>query len=827
MQEASKDILLRALQREKKARKTAEQTLEKKSFELYLANQKLREINSNLEATVEKRSEQLKENELRFEKMVESASDLIYRGNYLGLCVYANSTTIQKMGYSIPELKKMHFTALVRDDKLREVTNFYLTQLKEKRAETYLEFPAQTKSGETIWLGQNVIFTFDENGRFEGISAVARDITKQKESLKAIQRSEEKYRNIISNMNLGLLEVDMDEHILQTNQSFCEMIGYSEDELLGKVASEIILKGENRNFMAEKNASRKNGISDAYEMKVKDKSGNLKWWLISGGPLFNDKGEQTGSLGIHLDITDQKKLEVELKEAKNQAELSSRAKEIFLANMSHEIRTPMNGILGMARQLEKSELNKDQKFYLKTITSAADHLMVILNDILDLSKIESGHLEIENTNFSILEVIDRTKNILFAKAEEKGLAFFTKLDPAISASCFGDPTRLNQILINLTGNAVKFTSEGSVSIHCNVLHSNEKNQRVEFSIQDTGIGMSNDYIEKIYDKFSQEDKSIARKFGGTGLGMSISKQLVELMGGKLKIESKKNQGTNITFALNFGIANNELKEESKIYQFDPGEIHERVKGKKILLAEDNEMNQLVVSTSLDYIGLNYDIANNGLEAIEAMKKNEYDLILMDINMPKMDGIDATKNIRESINTEIPIIALTANAMEGANKKYLSAGMSDYLAKPFAEEELFEMLCKWIGGNSKTETTKLGTEMTTNQLYNLEKLQKISRGNQAFIDKMLNLFITRIPEALNEINQAYQASDLETVYKTAHRIKPTLNDLDITRSKDQIIQIEKLAQANKDSEELSQLIDEVTTNVLNVVVAIKERLKINK
>lgn len=823
MQKASNDILTRALEREKKARKAAEQTLEKKSYELYLANLKLREINSNLEETIKNRSEQLKENALRFEKMVESASDLIYRGNHLGICTYANPTTIQKMGYSIPELKKMHFTGLVRDDKLQEVTNFYMTQLKEKRAETYLEFPAQTKSGETIWLGQNVIFTFDKNGNFEEISAVARDITEQQETLSAIQRSEEKFRNIISNMNLGLLEVDMDEHILQTNQSFCEMIGYSSEELMGQVASEVILKGENADLMAEKNASRKKGISDAYEIKVKDKSGNLKWWLISGGPLFNDKGEQTGSLGIHLDITEQKQLEVELKKAKEEAEFSSRAKEVFLANMSHEIRTPMNGILGMARQLEKSSLNQNQKFYLKIITSAADHLLIILNDILDISKIEAGKLQIENTHLDIADVAERTKNILSAKAEEKGLRFNVSIDQNVSKSLSGDPTRLNQILLNLAGNAIKFTEKGTVTIECKLIKEDNERQLIEFNIRDTGIGMSEEYIDNIFDKFSQEDETVARKYGGTGLGMSISKQLVELMGGELSIQSHQGVGTAILFQIELERIEESTKASSKVYKYVPDKIQDKVKGKKILLAEDNEMNQLVVCTSLDFIGMNYDIANDGLEAVEAISKASYDLILMDINMPRMDGIKATKKIRQDYSQDIPIIALTANAMEGASKTYLKAGMNDYLAKPFVEEELFEVLCKWIGNDAPKNKTEVAVEPPSAELYNLAKLEKISRGNQAFIDKMLHLFVTRIPQALEEIKTAYAAKDLETIYKTAHRIKPTLNDLDITHSKDQIIEIEKLAMAGEDSNELSQLISAVNENVSQVVLAIQKTL----
>jgi PAS domain S-box-containing protein len=818
-----KDIFLRALNREKRARKVTEQSLEKKSYELLIANNKLQEINANLESMVKKRTLELQQTEERFFKMVDSASDLIYRGNRKGTLNYANTTTIEKLGYSIEELRSMHFTAFIRKDSIQSVIDFYMNQLREKKVETYLEFPAESKSGKTIWLGQNVIFTFSDKGRFTGLSAVTRDITEQQETLTIIQQSEEKYRNIISNMNLGLMEVDLEDRIIQTNQSFCEMIGYSSEELMGQVASEAILKGENADLMVEKNASRKKGISNAYEIRVKNKSGNIRWWLISGGPLYNDRGEQTGSLGIHLDITQQKKLEIELNQAKEDAESSNRSKEVFLANMSHEIRTPMNGILGMARQLEKSSLNLDQKFYLNTITSAADDLLIILNDILDISKIEAGKLQIENTHLDIADVAQRTKNILSAKAEEKGLKFNVFIDKSISISLSGDPTRLNQVLINLAGNSVKFTEKGTVTIECKLINEDSERQLIEFNIRDTGIGMSEEYIDTIFDKFTQEDKTVTRKYGGTGLGMSISKQLLELMGSELTIQSHQGVGTAIIFQLELDKIEESNNSSSKVYKYDPEQIQEKVKGKKILIAEDNEMNQLVVCTSLDFIGLQYDIANDGAEAIEAIQKNEYDLILMDINMPIMDGIKATKIIRNEYNRKIPIIALTANAMEGTSKRYLQAGMTDYLAKPFVEEELFDILHKWIVNESSKNKTEVAPEPISAELYNLAKLEKISRGNQAFVDKMLNLFVTHITQALHEINTAYAAKDLETVYKTAHRIKPTLSDLDITHSKDQIIEIEKLAKAGKDSEELSQLISAVKDNVSKVVLAIQKTL----
>ena len=289
------------------------------------------------------------------------------------------------------------------------------------------------------------------------------DITQRKRAEDASSRQREKYQRIIENMNLGLIEVDLDDRIVYTNHSFCDMSGYEPDELIGQIATDILLKGQNIQLMKEKSDSRLAGVMDAYEVAVKNKRGDAMWWLVSGAPLYAETGEVIGSTGIHLDVTKQKQLESELRTARQGAENSSRAKELFLANMSHEIRTPMNAILNFGQQLTKTVLTDQQHFSLSMINTAASNLLVIINDILDFSKIEAGELSLEKIGFNMVDLLQQAVLVMGPTADKKGLQLLTKIDSSLAPVLLGDPYRLNQIMLNLVGNAIKFTENGSVS----------------------------------------------------------------------------------------------------------------------------------------------------------------------------------------------------------------------------------------------------------------------------------------------------------------------------------------------------------------------------
>jgi PAS domain S-box-containing protein len=552
-----------------------------------------------------------------------------------------------------------------------------------------------------------------------------------------------------------------------------------------------------------------------YRMITKD--GSLKWVLDRGVVIEKAKdGKPLKIIGTHTDITQQKQIEEELKKAKDAAEASTKAKELFLANMSHEIRTPMNAIVGMSGQLGKTILNKDQKFYLSTIKSAADNLLVIINDILDLSKIEAGKLTMEQIGFEPKLVLDRVMQVMIHKAEERGLSFTNSYcDSRLSPVLIGDPYRLNQILLNLISNSIKFTEKGSVDIRCIMKSENDKEQLVEVQVVDTGIGMDESFSKNLFQKFKQEDDSITRKYGGTGLGMSICKELVELMGGEIAVSSKKGEGTTVSFIVVFKKGAAEDLPKKNIEEVDVSSLY----GKRILVTDDNEMNRLVASTILNNYGVEIEEASNGKIAIQKIQAQQFDIVLMDVQMPEMDGMEATRYIRNNISKDLPIVALTAFAVKGDSEKFINSGMNDYLSKPFDEAQLLSVLIKLLGGAQKKQVPVIALHKMKEpetDLYDLSKLEDIAKGNKVFIDKMIALFVEQVPLSVTEIKDAYAAKDFEKVKKTAHRIKPSIDSMGIALLTNDIREIEKMADVYQTSEQLESLITKLD-DVINKVV----------
>jgi PAS domain S-box-containing protein len=487
-------------------------------------------------------------------------------------------------------------------------------------------------------------------------------------------------------MNLGILEVDNNDIIQYANNTFSFISGYPLEELKGNYAHKLLTKKSDENIISEIIEARKNGDTGNFEVTIYTKSGEERIWFISGAPNYNDKGEIIGSIGVHLDITERKKLEQALEQARDKAQVASETKELFLANMSHEIRTPLNIILGMTRLIKKENLSERLSEYVNHSQYAANHLLAIINDILDMSKIEFGEMKLQLNPFNLHSLTNAIESIFTPNAEEKGLFFKFSISDNISETLFGDDLRIRQVLINLIGNSIKFTESGFVALNVRLLKDFDDIQTISFEIKDSGIGMSEEFVNHIFDKFSQEANKANRKYAGTGLGMAICRDLLALMESELKIKSLKGEGTTISFEIEFKkpTVNSDLPIK-KIPVFELINI----KGKKVLLVEDNKINRLIAGKSLEIIGCIYEEAVNGIEAIDILKIKTFDLILMDIQMPDMDGVEATKIIRNEMNITTPIVALTANVFKQDLDSYIAVGMNDFIIKPFDEENFFE------------------------------------------------------------------------------------------------------------------------------------------
>jgi PAS domain S-box-containing protein len=388
-----------------------------------------------------------------------------------------------------------------------------------------------------------------EGGKDKGFVWQFKDITDSYLTATNLRRREEKYRTIIDNMQLGLVELDTNRRVLYANPNYCDIIGYTREELVGNTVPPLLMPHRDQLFVVPPAEQPSQSLSTSYEMPIVTKDGQERWLFTSAAPLYNQEQCLTGSIGICLDITQQKQLEQSLREAKQHAEQSARAKELFLANMSHEIRTPMNAILGMSQLLAKTPLAPTQSNYLHAITTSAQNLLVIIDDILDLSKLDAGKMSIEQVGFNPARLMEQVEKTLRYRAEEKGLSLRVHLGPRVPDVLLGDPYRLTQILLNLGGNAIKFTAQGQVTLDCEVAGYDTETVRLAFVVRDTGVGIEAGYLQSIGQEFSQEDNSITRQFGGTDLGLSICRTLLKLMGSELIIESEKHQGTTVHFTL--------------------------------------------------------------------------------------------------------------------------------------------------------------------------------------------------------------------------------------------------------------------------------------
>lgn len=662
------------------------------------------------------------------------------------------------------------------------------------------------------------------------VSVYAADISAIKRARQSALANEDKYRSILETMEFGLLELNEKGIIQRAYPYFCRALGYEPEELIGQNANRILMPLEWANYMREKRIRRSMGQTEVLEVQMKKKSGELVWMMVSSASIYNEFNEATGTLEVHLDITERKKFEDELRTAKQKAEASNFAKEKFLANMSHEIRTPLNAINGLTDLLFDLRPSKAQKDYLSAIKTSSDNLLVIINDILDYSKIETGNLSLEEVGFDLKKTISSQMQAFKLKAMENSVDLRLVEDDRVSEVLIGDSVRIGQVLTNLLGNAIKFTPNGTVALAYELLESDKESNLIEFQVIDNGVGIDKENLQEIFQSFKQEDDSISRKFGGTGLGLAITKQLVELHDSKLKVESQKGLGSTFSFKVRFKVGKKtDLPVDDRINKGDLA-----FENLTILLAEDHEINQILACNLLEKFGAKVEVAENGREVLKMLMKKPYDVVLMDMQMPKMNGLTATRSIREKMGLKIPIVAVTANVLPSERQKCFDAGMNGYVAKPYDPEVIVDAIAKVVNPKKiKRKALKkveqnlkenaAGSSTAQGKLYDLTNLKKLSGGNDDFVRKMILMFLEKIPKSIDELEASLQQKDYKNLGNTAHRIRPTITSLRIETASTALRSIEEYAKNQVKLELLPELMSTVKTDLTSVIVRMQQEL----
>jgi PAS domain S-box-containing protein len=653
------------------------------------------------------------------------------------------------------------------------------------------------------------------------------EITRLQQELHDVQRqkvqyeSAEKYRSIIENMELGLLEVDLQGQIIKAYPRFCEMLGYEMDELTGKNAIEILLLPEYLPVLEQQSKDREAGKAGVYEIQILHKNGSRVWVLISGAPFFDLQGNLVGTIGIHYDITKQKNLQHDLEIARQRAEDSQRAEQQFLANMSHEIRTPLNAIIGMSHLLNDTDLSREQNEYLEVLQSSANILYSLISDLLDITKIQAGKLEIVEQEFHLPSLIKSMQRTIQGKVLNKPVEVSATVAASLGTLLRGDDLLLNQILLNILGNATKFTEEGFISLKVNLIHKKGSLVTIEFSVTDTGIGIPEDKLDLIFQSFRQVDGDIKRKFGGTGLGLTIVKQLVEAQGGTIAVESALGKGTRFVITLTY-------EDTGKTYQEEKIKVSEAVEKEqwiydRVLIVEDNFMNQKYISSLLKKWNIAYDIAFNGREGFEMAQQRKYDLIFMDIQMPEMDGYECATAIRiyPNLNEKTMIVALTASAMLSHRDLAFERGMNDYLSKPFKPNELAMILKKYApqkiaisqentplstlpekdtktnneATNAKSKPIKMVKHAHLNRAY----LEEVYEGDYEYAFEMFEIFLDKMENEYKPLVTNIEAKNWKEASSLAHKLKPAFPMVGLTWLQPEVQTLEALLRAQTPNE----------------------------
>jgi PAS domain S-box-containing protein len=660
-------------------------------------------------------------------------------------------------------------------------------------------------NGREIWWEIYLNPIFQTDGAIEEVSGIAHDITQKKLAEFALQESEEKFRDIFESFQDIYYRTNLTGEILMISPSVSEFMGYTPEEVVGKKLTDFYENPHSHESFEDELLF--NGIVKNYETNIRTKYGTVIQTISNARVIYNKRHEPIAIEAVARDITSLKMANEELRNAKELAEKSLKVKQLFLANMSHEIRTPMNGVIGMIDLLSSSHLDEEQKDYVNTIKRSSETLLTILNDILDLSKLEAGKMQLRPSPISIENTIEKLFALFKNLADVKNIKLQFSIAEDVPLFINADETRFLQILSNLTSNAIKFTDRGEISI----IVKGAGKKRIKFVVQDTGIGISKENVKLLFSSFNQVDDTSSKAYSGTGLGLAISKELCRLMGGTIGVKSTQGEGSIFWFTI-------EAQPVDKIELIkiinETDVDHFRGFGNitpKILLVDDNQINRKVASQILIKGGCEVDMAENGMEAILKLIENTYDIIFMDIQMPEMDGVTATKKIRElRIKNLAPIIAMTAYSMEDDKDRFISAGMDDYLPKPIKSETIINIVRKWVLKEDIEKQKEAPQTKLTGNIINMEIVEQLKAHLDE--DMIADVYSEFEEETIMLINQC-ESKDSEIIRSNLHTLKGNSSTLGI----DKVAEVAKLIEANLKKKNTSNF----ETDFFNLKAAFEE------
>ncbi len=634
--------------------------------------------------------------------------------------------------------------------------------------------------------------------------------------------------------------------IKYANDNFCKISKYSREELIGQDHRIINSGFHPKSFFADKWKTISEGKIWRGEIRNKAKDGTIYWVNTIIVPFLDEHGKPYQFVSARIDITEQKRIAEELTEAKIYAESAteiakeaqSRAesatliaenatnsKQQFLSNMSHEIRTPMNAIIGFTKVILKTELSLKQREYLEAIKTSGDALIVLINDILDLAKVDAGKMVFVETPFKMATSISAMLHLFETKAQEKNLELVKEYDNTIPEVLLGDSVRLHQIILNLLSNAIKFTSKGKITLDARMLSEDAKKVTIQFKVKDSGIGIAENKLVSIFEKFHQATSETSSLYGGTGLGLAIVKQLVEAQGGNISVKSKIGEGTTFIFTLDILKTKEKAQLEVEVLKLDP-----EIKNIHVLVVEDIPLNQLLMRTLLDDFGFKSDFADNGKIAIKKLESTIYDIILMDLQMPQMNGFEATEYIRKTMKSKIPIIALTADVTTVDIEKCKAVGIDDYLSKPVDERILYEKIALHYKKSSQENNLedKEPKKNKINEYINLDRLRVLTKSKPKLLLELITAYLEQTPEIIKAMNESLKIKDWNSLQAAAHKMIPSFSIVGIDSKYEEMAKkIQEYASAEKHLSEIPDLVAQVETVCVLAITELEEEMSIIK